>query len=64
MVFAVLVLAILLTLWMFRAGYRDARASAKTTATTSRHVYQPANREAEDFYLKGRFYWNNKLLTA
>lgn len=60
MVFAVLVLAILLTLWMFRAGYRDARASAKTTATTSRHVYQPANREAEDFYLKGRFYWNKR----
>jgi Tfp pilus assembly protein PilF len=45
---------------MFRPGYRDARASAKSGQASTRSLRQPANREAEDFYLKGRYYWNKR----
>ena len=57
--FALPVLAILLALWIFRPGFRDAKASAKSNSASARN-HQPANREAEDLYLKGRFYWNKR----
>jgi DNA-binding winged helix-turn-helix (wHTH) protein/Tfp pilus assembly protein PilF len=59
-VFAVPVLALLFALWMFRPGYRDAKASAKSASARTQTPRQPANREAEDFYLKGRYYWNKR----
>lgn len=55
------VLALLFAAWIFRPGYRDAHAGGKLRAAA-----QPAgdhhatNREAEDYYLKGRFYWNKR----
>jgi DNA-binding winged helix-turn-helix (wHTH) protein/tetratricopeptide (TPR) repeat protein len=59
LVFVLPVLAMLFV-WMFRPGYRDARASAKSGQASARSLHKPANREAEDFYLKGRFYWNKR----
>lgn len=57
------VLALLFAVWTFRPGYRSAKAGAKpksALATGKGPSYHPANREAEDFYLKGRFYWNKR----
>jgi DNA-binding winged helix-turn-helix (wHTH) protein/Tfp pilus assembly protein PilF len=59
MVVALPVLAILLAAWIFRPSYHDAQASRKSTAAITRS-HSPANREAEDAYLKGRFYWNKR----
>jgi DNA-binding winged helix-turn-helix (wHTH) protein/Tfp pilus assembly protein PilF len=59
MLFAVPVLALIFAVWIFRPGHRDAKASEKSNPAGAR-LRQPANREAEDFYLKGRFYWNKR----
>src|SRR6202049_1737154 len=60
MVFALPVLALLFAVWIFRPGHRDVKASAKPSPADSRTLHQAANREAEEFYLKGRFYWNKR----
>jgi DNA-binding winged helix-turn-helix (wHTH) protein/Tfp pilus assembly protein PilF len=57
--FALPVLAILFALWIFRPGFRGAKANVKSIPARAQN-HQPANREAEDFYLKGRFYWNKR----
>src|SRR5258708_21187433 len=58
MVFAFPVLAILFAAWISRPVYRNATASAKSSPASPQPLHQPANRDAEDLYLKGRFYWN------
>ena len=58
--FALSVLAMLFAVWIFRPGYRDPKATAKFTRVSTQNLRQPANREAEDFYLKGRYYWNKR----
>jgi len=60
MVFALPLLAMLFAVWIFRPDYRDAKASAKSSPIPAQSQHQPANREAEDLYLKGRFYWNKR----
>jgi DNA-binding winged helix-turn-helix (wHTH) protein/Tfp pilus assembly protein PilF len=60
LVIAIPVLAMLFVVWSFRPGDREAKASAKSPSVPARNLHQPANREAEDFYLKGRFYWNKR----
>src|SRR5713226_9037224 len=57
---ALSVLAIVVAVWIFRPGYRDRNATAKSNQIRTRNLRQPANREAEDFYLKGRYYWNKR----
>ena len=59
-VFVFPLLAMLLAVWLFRPGHRDDKASAKSSPAGARTLHQAANREAEDFYLKGRFYWNKR----
>ena len=59
-VFVLPVLAMLFAAWTFRPGYRDAKASVKSSSARPQNLHQPANREAEDLYLKGRFYWNKR----
>jgi DNA-binding winged helix-turn-helix (wHTH) protein len=59
-VFVLPVLALLSAMWIFRPGHRDGKASAKSSPPGARTLHQPANREAGDFYLKGRFYWNKR----
>jgi DNA-binding winged helix-turn-helix (wHTH) protein/Tfp pilus assembly protein PilF len=60
-VFILPVLALLFAVWTFRPPYRNAKAGtigkAITSTTSPRHAASP---EAEDFYLKGRFYWNKR----
>jgi len=59
MVYGLPVLALLFAAWVFRPGHRDAQANAKSSPA-ARTLHQAASREAEDFYLKGRFYWNKR----
>lgn len=58
LVFALPALALLFAAWIFRPAYRD--ASAKSQMTSSGQPQTAANAEAQDFYLKGRFYWNKR----
>jgi DNA-binding winged helix-turn-helix (wHTH) protein/Tfp pilus assembly protein PilF len=56
-------LTLLLVAWTLRSNHRAAKASntvqpALSSAPIS--PQHPANREAEDFYLKGRFYWSKR----
>jgi DNA-binding winged helix-turn-helix (wHTH) protein/Tfp pilus assembly protein PilF len=61
LVFVLPALALLFAVWIFRPSYRNARAGAKSAAATSASSpHHAANREAEDYYLKGRFYWNKR----
>ena len=60
MVFVLPLLAVLFAVWIFRPGHRDGKASANSSAPGARTLHSAANREAEDFYLKGRFYWNKR----
>lgn len=57
-------LALLLVAWSFRPGYRTAKAGPAPRSTSSALLsgspHHPANAEAEDFYLKGRFYWSKR----
>ncbi|MGA3091415.1 MAG: tetratricopeptide repeat protein [Terriglobales bacterium] len=66
--FVLPLLALLFGLWMVQRGSPSAKAGIKVQPASSstpslaiaglpRHV---AKREAEDFYLKGRFYWNKR----
>jgi DNA-binding winged helix-turn-helix (wHTH) protein/Tfp pilus assembly protein PilF len=60
LVLALPVLVLLFAVWALRPGNRNAKAGAKPIPAATRSLHQPANREAEDFYLKGRFYWNKR----
>jgi DNA-binding winged helix-turn-helix (wHTH) protein/Tfp pilus assembly protein PilF len=62
LVFVLPLIALVFAVWIYRPGYRSAkagtnRAAAPPVATVQHHA---ANREAEDYYLKGRFYWNKR----
>ncbi len=63
-IFALPVLALLFAVWIFRPSYRSAKAGSKTQpASSSSSAGLPlhaANREAEEFYLKGRYYWEKR----
>jgi DNA-binding winged helix-turn-helix (wHTH) protein/Tfp pilus assembly protein PilF len=59
LIFALPLLVLLFAAWIFRAGNRSAAVDAKSVPPPKGH-HSPANREAEDFYLKGRFYWNKR----
>ena len=61
LVFALPILALLFAAWIFRPAYRNAKAGAISNATPSAgNLHNAANPEAEDLYLKGRFYWNKR----
>jgi len=60
------VAALLFVLWSLWPSHPAAGAGTKQpagatrTPDTSRHPVNPANTEAEQFYLKGRFYWEKR----
>jgi DNA-binding winged helix-turn-helix (wHTH) protein/Tfp pilus assembly protein PilF len=61
LIFALPILALLFAVWIFRPAYRNAKAAAKLRpAASASTLHHAANREAEDYYLKGRFYWNKR----
>jgi len=58
------VIALLLAAWGFRPVYRAAKAAAaKPHAVSSNSANHPSS-EAEQFYLKGRFYWDKRTPDA
>jgi DNA-binding winged helix-turn-helix (wHTH) protein/Tfp pilus assembly protein PilF len=59
-ILVIVFLAILGVAWIFRSGFRAAKAVVRQGTIPAHGQHQPANREAEDFYLKGRFYWNKR----
>ncbi len=63
--FALPALALVFAAWLARPVYRSAKAGSKNPVNASLvgkgTLPRPAaNREAEDFYLSGRFYWNKR----
>jgi DNA-binding winged helix-turn-helix (wHTH) protein/tetratricopeptide (TPR) repeat protein len=63
LMFALPILALLFAAWIFRPSYRSAKAGSKTQSASSSNAGLPrhaANREAEEFYLKGRYYWEKR----
>ncbi len=60
LIFVPPLLALFFAAWIFRPGYRTAQVGAKSVTPATRIVRPPASREAEDFYLKGLFYWNKR----
>ena len=54
-------LLLLLIVWSFRSGFRSAKAGGNGQrlpfAANGAH---PANQEAKDLYLQGRYYWNKR----
>ncbi len=62
-VWALPVLTLLCVVWIFRPVYRSAKAESKPPLSASSRAGLPlhaANREAEEFYLKGRYYWEKR----
>jgi DNA-binding winged helix-turn-helix (wHTH) protein/tetratricopeptide (TPR) repeat protein len=63
-VFVLPALALLFAAWMFRPSYRSAKAESRTqpnASSTSTGVPAHAvSREAEEFYLQGRYYWEKR----
>ncbi len=63
-IFALPVLALLFAAWIFRPSYRSAKAGQKPQPSASLSSaglpLHAANREAEEFYLKGRYYWEKR----
>jgi DNA-binding winged helix-turn-helix (wHTH) protein/Tfp pilus assembly protein PilF len=57
-VIAVPAVVLLFAVLIFRGGSHGAHAGTNVPAAVTPH--HAANREAEDFYLKGRFYWNKR----
>ena len=61
LVYTLPVLVLVFAVWIFRPGYRSAKAGNKSNAPGQvSTLHHAANREAEDYYLKGRFYWNQR----
>jgi DNA-binding winged helix-turn-helix (wHTH) protein/Tfp pilus assembly protein PilF len=53
-------LLILFALWLMWPGNRGFKTRAASTAPSVPVRPRSASREAEDYYLKGRFYWNKR----
>ncbi len=62
LVFVLPVVALVFAVWIYRPGYRSAKAGGKSGPPIANGSlpHRAANREAEDYYLKGRFYWNKR----
>jgi DNA-binding winged helix-turn-helix (wHTH) protein/tetratricopeptide (TPR) repeat protein len=61
LIYTLPVLVLVFAVWIFRPGYRSAKAGIKSVpAAPASVLHRAANREAEDYYLKGRFYWNQR----
>jgi DNA-binding winged helix-turn-helix (wHTH) protein/Tfp pilus assembly protein PilF len=58
------VLALVLAAWGFKPVYRAARAAVKPHSAPRPGSAENQNSEAEQFYLKGRFYWDKRTPEA
>jgi DNA-binding winged helix-turn-helix (wHTH) protein len=59
LLYAVPALTVLAVFWLLLPVYRNSAKRSDPVASTN-GVHNAANPEAEDFYLKGRFYWNKR----
>jgi DNA-binding winged helix-turn-helix (wHTH) protein len=63
-IFVLPVLALLFAAWIFRPSYRSAKAGSSgrpsSSSTSAGLPVHAANREAEEFYLQGRYYWEKR----
>jgi DNA-binding winged helix-turn-helix (wHTH) protein/tetratricopeptide (TPR) repeat protein len=64
LVLALPVLAPVFVVWLCLASYRNLPVGAKSRAASASAPRRAPNREAEDYYLKGRFYWNKRTPEA
>ena len=60
LVFVLPLLALLFVVWTPRPGYHKASAGTKPPSPTAISAHAAPSREAEDLYLKGRYYWNKR----
>ena len=60
LVFVLPLLAILFVVWTLRHGFRNASAGTKLPSPSAISAHATPSREAEDLYLKGRYYWNKR----
>jgi DNA-binding winged helix-turn-helix (wHTH) protein/tetratricopeptide (TPR) repeat protein len=61
LVLPVLGLALVLSIYAIRRSTKTgARPTANLSSLNQGQTHHAANREAEDYYLKGRFYWNKR----
>ncbi len=60
LVFVLPFLALLFVVWILRPGFRKASAGTKPPSPTAVPARVAPSREAEDLYLKGRYYWNKR----
>jgi DNA-binding winged helix-turn-helix (wHTH) protein/Tfp pilus assembly protein PilF len=60
LIYAVPVLALFAVAWVLLFAYHNARSARASGAGPGKNVHNAANPVAEDFYLKGRFYWNKR----
>jgi DNA-binding winged helix-turn-helix (wHTH) protein/tetratricopeptide (TPR) repeat protein len=60
LIFVGLILILILGLWRLYPGYRRSATGAKSSPPLVQRPHAPVSRDAEEFYLKGRFYWNKR----
>jgi DNA-binding winged helix-turn-helix (wHTH) protein/Tfp pilus assembly protein PilF len=58
--YAALVLALLLVAWIMLFGFRGIKAAGNSPHPAVNAGLHPANQEAKDLYLQGRYYWNKR----
>jgi len=58
LVYLIPVLTLLLVAWSLRSDFHSARANSPLPGSRTR--LHPANQEAKDLYLQGRYYWNKR----
>ncbi len=59
LVYLIPVLTLLLVAYILRSGFRSGRVSGSSSVLARKAVH-PANAEARDLYLQGRYYWNKR----
>lgn len=60
LIFAIPILTLLSVAWILFAVDHSGTVGTRSRTTSHTGVRNPANPEAEDFYLKGRYYWNKR----
>jgi DNA-binding winged helix-turn-helix (wHTH) protein/tetratricopeptide (TPR) repeat protein len=58
--YAALVLALLLVAGIMRFGFHGIKAAGNSPHSAANSGLHPANQEAKDLYLQGRYYWNKR----
>ena len=60
LIYLIPVVTLLCVAWVMLSGLHATRANTRADAPSAHVHHEPANQEAENFYLRGRFYWNKR----